>query len=106
MASVSDKYDEPSSNNSSLELDQMSSSVKTNNSEHGHNSDGKGDGAESVAGDDQKKSGGTLVNAGAVKGLLAFSILFLACLAAFSSRLFAVIRFESIIHEFDPWYVL
>ncbi|MEQ2175745.1 hypothetical protein GOODEAATRI_020923, partial [Goodea atripinnis] len=30
-------------------------------------------------------------------------ILFLACLAGFSSRLFAVIRFESIIHEFDPW---
>lgn len=40
---------------------------------------------------------------GAVKGLLTFAILFLACLAAFSSRLFAVIRFESIIHEFDPW---
>ena len=40
---------------------------------------------------------------GAVKGLLTFAILFLACLAAFSARLFAVIRFESIIHEFDPW---
>ena len=39
----------------------------------------------------------------AVEGLLTFLILFLACLAAFSSRLFAVIRFESIIHEFDPW---
>uniref|UniRef100_A0A8C6M6S6 Dolichyl-diphosphooligosaccharide--protein glycosyltransferase subunit STT3B n=1 Tax=Nothobranchius furzeri TaxID=105023 RepID=A0A8C6M6S6_NOTFU len=36
--------------------------------------------------------------------LLSFSILFLACLAGFSSRLFAVIRFESIIHEFDPWF--
>ncbi|XP_071788330.1 dolichyl-diphosphooligosaccharide--protein glycosyltransferase subunit STT3B-like [Asterias amurensis] len=41
---------------------------------------------------------------GAVQGLLTFVILFLACLAAFSSRLFAVIRFESIIHEFDPWF--
>ncbi|XP_022084626.1 dolichyl-diphosphooligosaccharide--protein glycosyltransferase subunit STT3B-like [Acanthaster planci] len=40
----------------------------------------------------------------AVEGLLTFLILFLACLAAFSSRLFAVIRFESIIHEFDPWF--
>lgn len=41
-----------------------------------------------------------------VKGaqsLLVFVILGLACVAAFSSRLFAVIRFESIIHEFDPW---
>jgi dolichyl-diphosphooligosaccharide--protein glycosyltransferase len=37
--------------------------------------------------------------------LLTFVVLALACLAAFCSRLFAVIRFESIIHEFDPWYV-
>lgn len=28
----------------------------------------------------------------------------IAWLAGFSSRLFAVIRFESIIHEFDPWF--
>ena len=41
-----------------------------------------------------------------VKGaqsLLVFLVLGLACVAAFSTRLFAVIRFESIIHEFDPW---
>uniref|UniRef100_A0A8C2X977 dolichyl-diphosphooligosaccharide--protein glycotransferase n=1 Tax=Cyclopterus lumpus TaxID=8103 RepID=A0A8C2X977_CYCLU len=36
--------------------------------------------------------------------LLSFTILFLAWLAGFSARLFAVIRFESIIHEFDPWF--
>lgn len=47
-------------------------------------------------------SGGLAQPAG-WQSLLAFSILFLACLAGFSSRLFAVIRFESIIHEFDPW---
>ena len=35
--------------------------------------------------------------------LLVFTILLLAWLAGFLSRLFAVIRFESIIHEFDPW---
>lgn len=35
--------------------------------------------------------------------LLRICILGLAWVAAFSSRLFAVIRFESIIHEFDPW---
>ncbi|CAB1441239.1 unnamed protein product [Pleuronectes platessa] len=39
------------------------------------------------------------------QSLLSFSILFLACLAGFSSRLFAVIRFESIIHEFDPCFL-
>lgn len=37
------------------------------------------------------------------QSLLIVVILVLACIAAFSSRLFAVIRFESIIHEFDPW---
>lgn len=37
------------------------------------------------------------------QSLLVFLVLGLACVAAFSSRLFAVIRFESIIHEFDPW---
>ena len=39
------------------------------------------------------------------QSLLRVVILGLAWLAGFSSRLFAVIRFESIIHEFDPWYV-
>ena len=37
------------------------------------------------------------------QSLLTAVILGLACVVAFSSRLFAVIRFESIIHEFDPW---
>ena len=37
------------------------------------------------------------------QSLLTVIILALACIVAFSSRLFAVIRFESIIHEFDPW---
>lgn len=37
--------------------------------------------------------------------LLRVTVLGLAWLAGFCSRLFAVIRFESIIHEFDPWYV-
>lgn len=37
--------------------------------------------------------------------LLQVTILGLAWLAGFCCRLFAVIRFESIIHEFDPWYV-
>lgn len=36
--------------------------------------------------------------------LITFTILLIAWLAGFSSRLFAVIRFESIIHEFDPWF--
>lgn len=38
-----------------------------------------------------------------VTSLLTFTILALCWLVGFASRLFAIIRFESIIHEFDPW---
>ncbi|BFZ56000.1 oligosaccharyl transferase stt3 subunit [Savitreella phatthalungensis] len=38
------------------------------------------------------------------QGLLRVAILIVISLAAISSRLFSVIRFESIIHEFDPWF--
>ncbi|CAG2173631.1 unnamed protein product, partial [Oppiella nova] len=38
------------------------------------------------------------------QSLLRVTVLALAWLAGFCSRLFAVIRFESIIHEFDPWF--
>jgi dolichyl-diphosphooligosaccharide--protein glycosyltransferase len=32
------------------------------------------------------------------------TVLLLIAIASFSTRLFSVIRFESIIHEFDPWF--
>ncbi|CAD5220725.1 unnamed protein product [Bursaphelenchus xylophilus] len=35
---------------------------------------------------------------------LTFAILTLAWVVGFASRLFAIVRFESIIHEFDPWF--
>ncbi|KFZ13780.1 hypothetical protein V502_06450 [Pseudogymnoascus sp. VKM F-4520 (FW-2644)] len=38
------------------------------------------------------------------RGLLRLVILCTIAAAAVSSRLFSVIRFESIIHEFDPWF--
>ncbi|KAL1297673.1 hypothetical protein AAFC00_006225 [Neodothiora populina] len=38
------------------------------------------------------------------RGLLRLIILVTIAAAAISSRLFSVIRFESIIHEFDPWF--
>ncbi|MCJ1237050.1 oligosaccharyl transferase stt3 subunit [Varicellaria rhodocarpa] len=38
------------------------------------------------------------------RGLLRLIILCTIAAAAVSSRLFSVIRFESIIHEFDPWF--
>ncbi|OXV10367.1 hypothetical protein Egran_01871 [Elaphomyces granulatus] len=38
------------------------------------------------------------------RGLLRIIILCLIAAAAVASRLFSVIRFESIIHEFDPWF--
>jgi len=51
----------------------------------------------------QSKSGRNQV-VKSVPALLTFAILFLAWISGFASRLFAVIRFESIIHEFDPWF--
>ncbi|KAI6243432.1 Dolichyl-diphosphooligosaccharide--protein glycotransferase [Aphelenchoides fujianensis] len=39
-----------------------------------------------------------------ITSLLTFVILTLAWIVGFSSRLFAIVRFESIIHEFDPWF--
>jgi len=50
------------------------------------------------------KSQASLLNAVGYKSLLTFTILALAWIVGFASRLFAVIRFESIIHEFDPWF--
>lgn len=38
-----------------------------------------------------------------ISSLIVFSVLLMCWIAGFASRLFAVIRFESIIHEFDPW---
>ncbi|CAH8540081.1 unnamed protein product [Schistosoma turkestanicum] len=37
-------------------------------------------------------------------GLVTFCVLLLAWIVGFSIRLFSVIRFESVIHEFDPWF--
>lgn len=37
-------------------------------------------------------------------GLLGLIILTLTALVSFGSRLFSVIRYESVIHEFDPWF--
>uniref|UniRef100_A0A2R5L6K1 dolichyl-diphosphooligosaccharide--protein glycotransferase n=1 Tax=Ornithodoros turicata TaxID=34597 RepID=A0A2R5L6K1_9ACAR len=51
-----------------------------------------------------KKSEGLFRQSIGWQSLLRFTILSLAWLVGFSSRLFAVIRFESIIHEFDPWF--
>ena len=39
-----------------------------------------------------------------VSSLLTLVVLLGVSLLGFFSRLFAVIRFESIIHEFDPWF--
>lgn len=39
-----------------------------------------------------------------MKDVLRWFILLLIALIAFLSRLFSVLRFESIIHEYDPWF--
>lgn len=36
--------------------------------------------------------------------IIKYLILSLICLLSFSIRLFAVVRYESVIHEFDPYF--
>ena len=45
-----------------------------------------------------------LWNPTGIKTLLVFSSLACICITGFMTRLFSVIRYESIIHEFDPWF--
>jgi len=45
-----------------------------------------------------------LLNLTGVKTLLLVTALTCVCITGFMTRLFSVIRYESIIHEFDPWY--
>ena len=43
-------------------------------------------------------------NLSGIPTVLKYGILGLICLLAFSIRLFAVVRYESVIHEFDPYF--
>ena len=54
---------------------------------------------------DSKQQQRTIDILDGAQSLISVVVLALCCLVSFSSRLFAVIRFESIIHEFDPWLV-
>ncbi|ORX62087.1 STT3 subunit of Oligosaccharyl transferase [Hesseltinella vesiculosa] len=44
------------------------------------------------------------LNVSSQKTLLKVTILSLIAIAAFASRLFSIVRYESVIHEFDPWF--
>ena len=46
----------------------------------------------------------SLISPASLTSLISFIVLTCAYISGFVSRLFAVIRFESIIHEFDPWF--
>nr|KAJ3419464.1 oligosaccharyl transferase stt3 subunit [Polyrhizophydium stewartii] len=45
-----------------------------------------------------------LISKTAESAWLRVTVLLLVSVMAFSSRLFSVLRFESVIHEFDPWF--
>jgi dolichyl-diphosphooligosaccharide--protein glycosyltransferase len=46
----------------------------------------------------------SLLSPTGLTSLITFIVLTCAYISGFMSRLFSVIRFESIIHEFDPWF--
>ncbi|KAA3674375.1 dolichyl-diphosphooligosaccharide---protein glycosyltransferase [Paragonimus westermani] len=50
------------------------------------------------------RAGGRQFSIAGLCGLVTFSTLLLAWIVGFCIRLFSVIRFESVIHEFDPWF--
>ncbi|KJZ78422.1 Dolichyl-diphosphooligosaccharide--protein glycosyltransferase subunit stt3 [Hirsutella minnesotensis 3608] len=52
----------------------------------------------------KQRAGPAGINSQSTRTLLRVVILGLIAAASISSRLFSVIRFESIIHEFDPWF--
>lgn len=56
----------------------------------------------SVDGSDVKEDGSYTARQREI--LLRTITLSLICLVSFSIRMFSVLRFESIIHEFDPWF--
>uniref|UniRef100_A0A914RM53 Dolichyl-diphosphooligosaccharide--protein glycotransferase n=1 Tax=Parascaris equorum TaxID=6256 RepID=A0A914RM53_PAREQ len=57
-----------------------------------------------MAGSSSDVTGKGFTNSVGITSLLTFIILVLAWLVGFASRLFAIVRFKSIIHEFDPWF--
>jgi hypothetical protein len=78
---------------SSVAKEKANNKGRTNAENGGSSSSGKfGGGSVNV----DSKYVGTL-------SLITFVALTIAWLTGFLSRLFSVIRFESIIHEFDPW---
>jgi dolichyl-diphosphooligosaccharide--protein glycosyltransferase len=40
----------------------------------------------------------------AISPIIKITILAIICFLAFATRVFSVIRYESVIHEFDPWF--
>jgi dolichyl-diphosphooligosaccharide---protein glycosyltransferase len=52
----------------------------------------------------QSETSTGLWNPTGIKTLLVFTSLACVCITGFMTRLFSVIRYESIIHEFDPWF--
>uniref|UniRef100_A0A8D2GWC3 dolichyl-diphosphooligosaccharide--protein glycotransferase n=1 Tax=Urocitellus parryii TaxID=9999 RepID=A0A8D2GWC3_UROPR len=98
-----------SKHKSSLNSSPWSGLMALGNSRQGHHGPGAQSASKAAGGAAPPKSApaglsGGLSQPAGWQSLLSFTILFLAWLAGFSSRLFAVIRFESIIHEFDPWF--
>lgn len=68
------------------------------------------DSRKSAANNHTSSKGGTSAGTNGINtkyvgslSLITFAVLAIAWITGFLSRLFSVIRFESIIHEFDPW---
>lgn len=78
------------------------STAETEPSSNGNGKSSAGHGGKSAKQEEAPALG--LFNPTGVKTLLVFASLAFVYITGFMSRLFSVIRYESIIHEFDPWF--
>jgi dolichyl-diphosphooligosaccharide--protein glycosyltransferase len=88
MASGTTTEEMPVDDESRLSTNDTEMKIKPNSTKHLSNS----------------SSVSSLLSPTGLTSLITFIVLSCAYISGFMSRLFSVIRFESIIHEFDPWF--
>lgn len=82
----------------------MASRVTTNESSADSEGQGSANSRPRVSSSSNTMATSSLLSPTGLTSLISFIVLTCAYISGFMSRLFSVIRFESIIHEFDPWF--
>jgi hypothetical protein len=78
--------------------------AESNDNDNGHRSKDDSELNSKVQSKQSTSNASSLLSPTGLTSLISFVVLTCAYISGFMSRLFSVIRFESIIHEFDPWF--